>query len=299
MNNITKNQNEERNILFLKAQRVAYNKAKNFQFVDIVTIVIAIIFPIVTIVDTHTVIKLKFFSEILAILGGLWVLVALILEFFRKKLTIVGANIQEQFDTEVFEMEWNMIQVGKKCDISTITHLGNQYNKNDLKDWYSTEICNSLPQSIAISFCQKINAIWEHKLRRKFALMIGLSIMGYYFLLIGYTFFVKLNSYDIILLIAPSFSFLVFGILTIKSQVDIANSKDRILELTSSFWDDFLKDGKEPSTKELRQIQNMIYEQRRTPHKIPNFFYRYAQKELESLSDATVKGLLSSFNNTK
>ena len=102
MNEIIKEQNKEKFIEYLKAQRVAYSQCKVFQIFDLVSIIIAIVLPIIGIIRTD-------FVNYLGAFGVLWTIIYLISENYRRKKTEQGAKLQEQFDTELYDLSWNDI----------------------------------------------------------------------------------------------------------------------------------------------------------------------------------------------
>ena len=102
MNKIVQKQNEPQFIDLLKAQNVAHSQAKLFNILDYISVASAIILPIVGIF------LLQWVQPIVAF-GLIWTIVILISEVFRRNKTIQGTKIQEQFDTELYEMNWNNV----------------------------------------------------------------------------------------------------------------------------------------------------------------------------------------------
>ena len=62
MNNIQKRQNDEDLLRYLKAQRVAYSHAKNYQFVDLISVGIAIVPPVLILFEIDK-------AELIAVIG--------------------------------------------------------------------------------------------------------------------------------------------------------------------------------------------------------------------------------------
>ena len=86
-----------------------------------------------------------------------------ILDHYKDKNIERAAKMQQMFDTTVFGMEWDYITIGKRLDSSFITEYG--YNITDsLRNWYPVEI-SKLELKPAILVCQKINCIYDKKLR--------------------------------------------------------------------------------------------------------------------------------------
>src|SRR5690554_6120352 len=110
MNNITNEQNKPELIELLKAQRIAYSQCKKFQAFDLVSVLIAVFFPLIALI------KPEYQSTINAF-GVLWTIAYLLTEIYRKSKTTQGATIQEQFDTELYGLNWNEILCKKKINI--------------------------------------------------------------------------------------------------------------------------------------------------------------------------------------
>ena len=89
MNDIISKQNNPHLIELLKAQRIAYSQCKTLQIFDVVSIVIAIVFPVLTL-------KLPEYQNVINAFGVLWTIAYLLTEFYRKNKTTQGAVIQEQ-----------------------------------------------------------------------------------------------------------------------------------------------------------------------------------------------------------
>ena len=162
MNNINTKQNEPQMINLLKAQRVAYSKCKNYQIFDTISIIIALITPIIGFTNNETL-------DILTVIGVIWTILYLVFDTVRKGKSSIGAKIQEQFDTELMNINWNSTLCREKVPIDTITELAVEYKKNDLRNWYSTEITYDLERSIATLLCQRINLSWENTLKFKYS----------------------------------------------------------------------------------------------------------------------------------
>ncbi len=85
-------QNEEHFINLLKAQQVTYSQTKRLHFIDVVSIIIAVSLPLIAYFYKQVIITIS-------AIGVIWTIVYLLSDIFRKRKTIEGAKIQEQFDT--------------------------------------------------------------------------------------------------------------------------------------------------------------------------------------------------------
>lgn len=288
MNRITQIQNEEKFIEYLKAQRVAYSQCKVYQVFDVISVLMAIILPIIGMYQNDIV-------NYLGAFGVLWTVIYLVTENYRKKKTEQGAKLQEQFDTELFELPWNEILCKSKITTDTRIDLAKEYDGNDLTNWYSLEVDSSLPKAIAIILCQRINFSWELKLRKRFVTFLIILLVAYYGIFIGFFVAKNIGFYDILLLIAPSLSFLTYGVQNSLSLRNHINSKNETLSQIDNLLNKYSESREEPNNGTLRQIQDIIYTERTVPEKIPDWFYRLSKKTNENRTDNIIKSIKAKF----
>lgn len=288
MNRITQIQNEEKFIEYLKAQRVAYSQCKVYQVFDVISVLMAIILPIIGMYQNDIV-------NYLGAFGVLWTVIYLVTENYRKKKTEQGAKLQEQFDTELFEIPWNEILCKNKITTDTRIDLAKEYDGNDLTNWYSLEVDSSLPKAIAIILCQRINFSWELKLRKRFVTFLIILLVAYYGIFIGFFVAKNIGFYDILLLIAPSLSFLIYGVQNSLSLRNHINSKNETLSQIDNILNKYSESREEPNDGTLRQIQDIIYTERTVPEKIPDWFYRLSKKTNENRTDNIIKSIKAKF----
>jgi hypothetical protein len=288
MNRITQRQNETKFIEYLKAQRVAYTQCKIYQVFDVVSVLMAIVLPIIGMLNNNIV-------NYLGAFGVLWTIIYLVTENYRKRKTEQGAKIQEQFDTELFEIPWNNILCKYKVNPDTQVDLAKEYNGNDLTNWYSLEVNSSLPKSIAIILCQRINFSWELKQRKRYVAFLILLLVTYYGLFVVIFICKNIGFYDILLLIAPSLSFLIYCVQNSLSLKNHITSKNETLEQIDEILDKYAENKEIPNESVLRQIQDIIYIERTVPEKIPDWFYKLSKSSNENRTDSIIKSLISNF----
>lgn len=110
-------------------------------------------------------------------------------------------------------------------------------------------------------------------------------------------FFVSKNIgfYDILLLIAPSLSFLIYGVQNSINLKNHINSKNETLKQIDQILDNYSENRETPSENTIRQIQDIIYNERTVPEKIPNWFYRLSKSSNEDRTDTIIKLIKSKF----
>jgi len=288
MNKITQRQNEPKFIEYLKAQRVAYSQCKTYQVFDLISILMAIVLPIIGMYKSDIV-------NYLGAFGVLWTIIYLVTENYRKKKTEQGAKIQEQFDTELFEVPWNEILCKSKVNTDTCIDLAKEYDGNDLSNWYSLEVDSSLPKSIAVILCQRINFSWELKLRKWYVTFLIILLVAYYGIFVGFFVAKNIGFYDILLLIAPSLSFLIYGVQNSLSLKNHIKSKNETLSQIDGILNNYSENQEMPTDSTLRQIQDIIYTERTVPEKVPDWFYKLSKSKNENRTDNIIKSIKAKF----
>lgn len=210
--------------------------------------------------------------------------------YISQKKTIEGAKIQEQFDTELFDIPTNPILIKSLINKDKIYDLAKKVkNSENLKNWYSQQIKPELPKNIKILLCQRINSSWEYDLRRRFVSFLIITTVLYYAFFL--TVFIVRNTgfFDILLLVMPSLSFLIFGVKHSSTLLSQVNSKNELLTTIDNLLDNYKKKNEIPETEKLRQIQDLIYSQRTISEKIPDWFYNLFRKYNENKTDTIIK----------
>jgi len=288
MNKLNQRQNEKIFIDYLKAQRVAYSQCKAYQIVDSISILIAIVLPIIGLIN-------KDYVNFLGAFGVIWTIIYLVVENFRKNKSQQGAKIQEQFDTELFEIPWNEVLCKNKVNRDIQIDLAKRYNGNDLTDWYSKEIAVDIPREIAVLLCQRINFSWELNLRKKFVFSLITVLLIYYGAIIITSIIVNLGLLDTLILLAPSISFLILGVQNVGALKAQSKSKEEYLDLIDSKIQEYSLNKTLPDNVFLRQIQDVIFNQRNFLEKIPDWFYNRFKADNENRTDEIIKSIKANF----
>jgi len=288
MNDITTRQNNPNLIELLKAQRVAYSQCKTFQVFDVVSLIIALIFPVLTL-------KFPSSQNMINAFGVLWTIAYLLTEIYRKNKTTQGAVIQEQFDTELYNLKWNGILCKNKINIDTIQELALKYSHNDLTNWYSTEISQTNPNEIATILCQRINFSWEITQRKKFVTFLSIIAGIYYFIYIAVGFKYNIGFFDLLVILSPSISFLIYCFLNILSLKSHIKSKNETLKFIDNEIDNYKTNRTIPTSEILRQIQDVIFTERTVPEKVPDWFYKLNKTTNEKFIDNLIIKIQKNF----
>lgn len=287
MNDISTKQNLQSMIDLLKAQRIAYSKCKHYQIFDTVSILIAIITPIVGFANNSSL-------DVLTVIGVIWTILYLVFDTIRKSKLSIGAKIQEQFDTELYDMQWNNTLCREKISVDNITEFANEYQNNDLHNWYSQEITTDLDKNIAVILCQRINLSWENTLKYKFSKALLICVILYYAIFFVIVISINYGIYDTMKILSPTIPFLVYGVqnfYNVKSQRD--TKKNLIQDIDREFMN-YSNTKILPSDTMLRNIQDVIYNERNSIEKTPDWFYKIYKQKFENHTDEVIRNLKNS-----
>ncbi len=280
MNSILVNQNKPENIRKLKAQRQLYREAKRILIIQIILTV-----PVTIIVSLLKLyLKDNFqidISQYAALYGIGLSLIDII--FFN---TMIGtyrtdaAKIQEEFDCDVYDMEWNKIFVEKKVGIEIINKYSKKYVSIEaapLNDWYPIEI-NASSHRDSILICQKTNLYYDSSLRKKYkTASIVISIITLALLMI-----ISLSTKTSVpnFLVQVILPFLPVFVLTFKIIVDHSKAIKAAIDLHQTVGN-IGNLHEAPSIHSLRKVQDKIYCHRKDGPLIPDFFYNKKRQKLE------------------
>ncbi len=280
MHNILLNQNRPENILRLAAQRQLYKEAKRYLIIQIlITVPVTIILSFLKLIPAD---NLGFDIVAVAAFFGAIISIAdyLIGQFLVSNFKCKAAKVQEEFDCEVYEMNWDKISVGSKIPQEVVNEYGRKYKEiteSPLIDWYPVEIAG-LSKEKAIFICQKTNLYYDKTLRNKYiwtTSIVSLVILGIIITtsLIGNP---SLGDFMVRVFVP----FLPVLILSLRVVIEHFKSARALSELHATV--NGLADSTTyPSMADLRLVQTKIFASRKDSPLVPDFFYNRKRKKLE------------------
>lgn len=203
-----------------------------------------------------------------------------ILFHIEQKIITKAAKIQEQFDLNIYNLEWNKISIWNKLSYEYISEAKNKYiwNINELKNWYSD--VSTLPIWFAIIICQRSNLFWDLKLRKYFSYTIILLMILIFLIHFSISYFLNIwASLFVYWFLLSSFPAIIIWINEVKENYEIINSKRELENIILKLIDN---KPNEPSFKDLRNIQDKIYELRKKWALIPEFWYNFFKEKFEN-----------------
>ena len=203
-----------------------------------------------------------------------------------------AAKIQEEFDTDVFNLQWDDTNVGSKPDSGLILKKSKKFNKNNQNytgflNWYTFKAASfRYPESIA--FCQQQNLFWDSSLRKEIAFYskILLTIIIGIVLILG-----VVNDFTFRGLITNVVSLLLpiclFFYKIITEHYETIKEMERLRGINDQLVESIISTSLSSAEvlKKCRQLQTAIYNHRKSARPIPNWLHKINKNDQEEESD--------------
>lgn len=217
-----------------------------------------------------------------------------LLRRMRKKARREGALAQESFDCGLFGLPWSLEAAGPRPRLATVKEWARDRRGDPharLINWYSPVIAN-LPIEVGRVACQRINAAWDVRLRRRYAwLVVGAAaLMGVSVLTWGLvadqTVSVALQR---IAGLAPAFA---WCFREWQDQRDLADDREALGERVEELWNASLMPSSDSAAlvTRVRRVQDQLFAQRRDGPEVLDWIYRvFRQRDERHMDDLAVE----------
>jgi hypothetical protein len=205
--------------------------------------------------------------------GGVFILaLSLVVGGLEKRVRFRAAAVQEQFDTQVFQLPWNALYVDRPPQ-HMMTRAAQRYRGGRDKDWYSDTQGVHRPFDVLV--CQSTNFGWGARMHRLWmwplaattlVLCIAIVIIWHILALSGPEGFAAL--------IAPSLGPLKELAEQIRENWNAAATKENAERKLAELWDMGMDGRHNPTIAELRSIQDRAVTIRQGNPYIPDWFDR-------------------------
>jgi hypothetical protein len=212
-------------------------------------------------------------SQLIPLMGTMWatVYVMAIMPISQRSMQKT-AVLQEMFDVEVFNLEWNPVAAGPRFSMAEVVRLSDKFKGSErwLRDYYVTSP-EAYPRDVF--FCMQQNLEWGPLVRRRYArtvMLIGItwSAGG-----VALGFVERLTVNDLInSWFAPSLGLLILCLEVYQSQMADIRERGRLLTVLLSVPE------RQSLTKQLlvlRQIQDVVLQLRRQYPRTPPWFFHW------------------------
>lgn len=294
MNSIPDEQNQQYQLDRLGAFSQLYLQAKRLLGINMfLSVPLALVWSIVVAAVPALNIYAALWGIVVTLVG------VLVLTPAQKDLQKKAAKVQQLFDCELLQMDWQDFNIGRPPDPELISKANSQYRRRDpsyarLKDWYPVAV-RQLPLPLARLVCQRANCWWDAELRRRYSAWViaVVAILAVLVLLIGLIGGLTLEKF-LLVVFAPLFPALVLGITQYRENMQAAANLDRLREKVQDVWNRALRNHETPQTlyQSSMQLQDAIFDNRSTSPLIFNWFYRRLRNEKEDLMNQGAETLV-------
>lgn len=207
-----------------------------------------------------------------------------------------AAKIQERFDANVLGLPWNTTLVGPKPDAEIIYRLKNAFFKakgnkrEDLVDWYNPKV-SGVNHYQGVLLCQRMNLYWDKALRETVNDRVFIALLCWCAFILAVAINQDLTLKTLLLtIICPLLPILSYSIKLISDNKKSISNLTRLKELLESA---FIEANNQALTLEkLREVQNEIYQHRKTNRPISDRFYWKRKNDYEGDAQYSIEQLI-------
>ncbi|MDD4976698.1 MAG: S-4TM family putative pore-forming effector [Bacteriovorax sp.] len=282
MNNIPLNQNKERHLQQLEAQRQLYSTAKKIfgfhSFVSLpLTISLAVIAAWCADIKPYT----ALWGIAVSFMDLIW------LTPWTKRLRTRAARIQEVFDCEVLEIPQDELRTGNPPDPELIKEQSEKYQRwaseiHPITNWYAVGV-GELPMYLARLICQRSNCWWDSKQRRSYANTFMASAIFIFFVILIVAIAMNSSINSFILAFNTLLPVFIFSSRQYLDNIEAAERLENIKTYIERSWDRALKNKNDvEATAMSRTLQGEIYDSRKRSPLVFDFIFKRLRNDYES-----------------
>ena len=279
---ITSEQNTERQLQRLAAQRLLYATAKRiFGWQVLLSGPVTVVMAFLIIANP----AIKGYA-------ALWGITVVLCDLFwltpwQKRLRDSAARVQEAFDCDVLVLPWNDIKAGKRPNPELVSEQSRKYKKwaltmPPLENWYAPAV-GELPLYIGRLACQRSNCWWDAKQRRRYAAWVISVVVLLFTVLLSLSLGSGFTIEDFVLKVAaPLAPALLLGLRQFSEQREAANRLDSLQNHAERLWKDALSGMPEAEiTVKARGLQDEIFENRRKSPLVFDAIFKRLRRDYE------------------
>lgn len=277
-------------LTLLRAYSWHYQQARRWHLAKILgTVVLAAAAPAVTFWFPEA-------ADGVAAAAGAWVLVGrTVLAIAEQRQIRQAVTVQEQFDTDLFELPWNASLAGPKAAAEDIAD-GARHVPDDsrLRDWYAPT--SGAPWPLDVLLCQRSSAVWGRRVHYDYGITVA-TLGGGWFLagiIMGLAAHLTLGGY-LISLFLPSQPAFLDAIELSRSHLRQSADKQAIEQQADALWEKGCRKPTSVTAADCRTIQDQAYRLRSGGPRVAQWFYRLRRGRDQQAMEAAVSHLLDRF----
>lgn len=232
-------------------------------------------------------------AVLVAIVATVWAFLDFFcLEAIARRSNGAAAVIQEKLDTWLYDMKWEA-SIGSALPPEEINIWARKIDTPETKwrDWYPN--LEGIPDLYAVLACQRVNLLWDLRLRRRYATALTLGVIFWTGLGVLIGLLVDLSVREVIVSwFVPSTPAFIRGLREAQAHREVVADKERLFEgvrahLESVRTHEISSEERETLESEARRVQSCLYELRRRTERVPRRLYeRYRAEDETDTSEA-------------
>ena len=293
MNQIPIQQNTQKQLERLAAQRELYSSAKSWHIAQIVT---TVLIPVCLAIFSSLKPEFATYGAIFGVFSFILDISIVEPEIYKKKTK--AAKIQELFDCEVLQIPKSPLKTVDDITVEEVlthynAHIKIRTNVEKIKDWYSP-LVGQLSIKTARILCQRTNCWWDSKLRNRFSNFLKYSSILIFMSLLILSYMADLTLMEFTLILSTLVPFFQFCIKQSNDNKDTANRLNELILYSIQVWNNALKNSCDDETMiiDSRRLQDEIFEHRKKSPLILNIFYKIFRDKDEDLMNRTTEILV-------
>ena len=290
MHKISERQNSDESMELLRAYTWFYLRAKHWHAARLAgTLVLALLVPVIVFWKPA-------WGGILGALAGAWVLVGrTVLMWVEDRSVRLAVTIQEQFDSELFGLEWNTNLAGQQAALEDIHTAAQKVHRErrlrKLRNWYADSDSAAWPLNVIL--CQRASAVWGRRSHYGYAIFV-LSFGILWFIagvVMASVARATLGDY-LIAVFLPSQPAFLDTLELVRGHRQQSQAKAALEEKTTDLWNKGVENPHSVTRQDCREVQDQSYVLRRKGIQIPETVYRIRRSQDEKAMQAAVARLL-------
>jgi len=234
---------------------------------------------------------------------ALWAMIVMLIDFVFlepgvKESQTRGATIQEMFDTDLLQIDWNPYRCKEHLDPEDVASLASAYRlKHSMKlkqDWYP-KAAGELPIEFGRLICQRANMRWDSALRRRYCVVFLVLLLAMIAGACGFAIYHKWDADKIIIsLVLPLFPTGIKLIREMNKHRSSAESAEKSKRMLEDIWKRAMTETIPPETfrRESRALQDELFDRRSSSPSVPEWLYQWLQPEYERTMVLAAEGLV-------
>jgi hypothetical protein len=268
---IAHRQDDDRNLRRQLAARRYYSLAKGVRFLgQSVSTGLALTSPLVLWLQPDL-------GPKLAAIAGLWIFVSRFLVVrLQRSLVEKGAVAQEVFDCTVFGLDWNPVLAREPAQEDIRRASERSLGRIDrVKAWYPCTAAADWPLSVLV--CQRSNAVWARRQHTYYGFALCGAVAVWIVFGVGVAAAESASLVEYLTIIAlPSLPALLDWAELAEGHLEAATKRGDLEQQIGGL----VREG-DAHEADLREIQDGLFDLRRSGQLVPDWFYKLIRKSFE------------------